>query len=485
MATPHVTGAAALCFAEGTRPGPCAGQTPLEAMATLLGGASGHATPANGFAGDPLHPGPSYFGNLLWIGPAPAAETKPATGVADHGATLNGTVDPNGQATGWWFEWGTSPAYGQTTPTQQLADPSALATPQAGIAGLVAGTVYHYRVVASGNGWTIHGTDGTFKTTGTAPPPPPDTSIDAGPPAATRSDSAEFRFSAIAGPATGFECALDGAAWSPCASPIAYTSLAEKRHVFSVRALGPGGTDPSPARRLWSVDVTPPDTEISRGPSATTPDRTAAFWLGSTEGSSSFECSLDGSAWLGCSSAPTYSGLDLGGHTLEARAKDAAGNVDPTPARYEWTIIPPAPAVGGASPAGSPPGAPVVLAPAAPGALSGLVVTGIPAVRGFALRLALACRGFSRCAGTLELRCASGCPPGAAAVVGRRRVALGAGRSGRLSVLLGRAAVSALRRSGRMRLTVLLTSTGSSRTLGQFDLRRRVGTRFGVFPTQA
>ena len=32
-----------------------------------------------------------------------------ATGITNVGATLNGTVNPNGLATQAWFEWGTSP----------------------------------------------------------------------------------------------------------------------------------------------------------------------------------------------------------------------------------------------------------------------------------------------------------------------------------------------------------------------------------------
>ena len=41
--------------------------------------------------------------------PTPVVVTGSATGITNVGATLNGTVNPNGLATEAWFEWGTSP----------------------------------------------------------------------------------------------------------------------------------------------------------------------------------------------------------------------------------------------------------------------------------------------------------------------------------------------------------------------------------------
>ena len=46
---------------------------------------------------------------------APAAATGSATNVTTSSATLNGTVDPNGRATVWYFEYGTSTSYGSKT----------------------------------------------------------------------------------------------------------------------------------------------------------------------------------------------------------------------------------------------------------------------------------------------------------------------------------------------------------------------------------
>ena len=54
-----------------------------------------------------------------------------------------------------------------------------------------------------------------------------------------------------------------------------------------------------------------------------------------------FECSLDGGAFVACTNSQTFAGLAVGSHTLNVRAVDTAGNIDPTPASVSWTILPP------------------------------------------------------------------------------------------------------------------------------------------------
>jgi Ca2+-binding RTX toxin-like protein/glucose/arabinose dehydrogenase len=85
-------------------------------------------------------------------------------------------------------------------------------------------------------------------------------------------------------------------------------------------------------------DTTPPETTITSGPPASTTETSATFTLASSEAGSTFACALDQGAYFPCSSPVTYAGLALGGHELSARATDAAGNVDPTPAVRTWTI---------------------------------------------------------------------------------------------------------------------------------------------------
>ena len=46
---------------------------------------------------------------------APTATTGPATVVGSTSATVGGSVDPHGQTTTWWVEYGTSTSYGSKT----------------------------------------------------------------------------------------------------------------------------------------------------------------------------------------------------------------------------------------------------------------------------------------------------------------------------------------------------------------------------------
>jgi hypothetical protein len=77
---------------------------------------------------------------------------------------------------------------------------------------------------------------------------------------------------------------------------------------------------------------------ISSGPSDPTQVTSATFVFFSSRPGSSFECQLDGGNWGSCSSPSSYSGLSSGDHTFSARAIDATGRVDPTPATAAWTI---------------------------------------------------------------------------------------------------------------------------------------------------
>jgi uncharacterized repeat protein (TIGR01451 family) len=91
------------------------------------------------------------------------------------------------------------------------------------------------------------------------------------------------------------------------------------------------------------VDTTPPDTKITSSPSNPSYSNSATFTFNGTDnvtpsGSLTFECKLDSGAWTACTSPKTYSSLASGSHTFSVRAKDAAGNVDATPASYTWKI---------------------------------------------------------------------------------------------------------------------------------------------------
>jgi hypothetical protein len=59
-------------------------------------------------------------------------------------------------------------------------------------------------------------------------------------------------------------------------------------------------------------------------------------------GIASFQCSLDGKHFASCTSSNTFNNLAFGTHAFKVRAVDTAGNTDPTPASFTWTVLTPA-----------------------------------------------------------------------------------------------------------------------------------------------
>jgi subtilisin-like proprotein convertase family protein len=203
-------------------------------------------------------------------------------------------------------------------------------------------------------GWSLD-----IQTNGPADFDAPQTAIDSGPTGTIDTSSATFTFSASE--QAGFDCKLDGGAYSPCGSPAIYTALADGPHTFAVRATDPAGNvDASPATRSFTVDTSAsttgpttgpgpgPSTDPTTGPVATGADtagpvvaigkatvkrakRAATVTFTATDETTPAAqlrstCSLDGGAAAPCSSPVTFKRLKAGRHTLVVQATDAAGN---------------------------------------------------------------------------------------------------------------------------------------------------------------
>ena len=96
----------------------------------------------------------------------PSAGTNGATDITSTSATLRGTVNPNNEATTWYFEYGTTKSYGSRTDSQGPSGATkgnmAVTAP---LSGLASATTYHFRLVAVNGSGTKVGGDKTFKTT--------------------------------------------------------------------------------------------------------------------------------------------------------------------------------------------------------------------------------------------------------------------------------------------------------------------------------
>ncbi|HXS46548.1 MAG TPA: hypothetical protein VN756_03695, partial [Solirubrobacterales bacterium] len=82
--------------------------------------------------------------------PGPLPENQHVTDLEPTTATLAAELNPEGDETTYFFEWGTSESYGQSTPTETLPgsefDSEAV---QEALSGLIPNTTYHFRLVAT------------------------------------------------------------------------------------------------------------------------------------------------------------------------------------------------------------------------------------------------------------------------------------------------------------------------------------------------
>jgi hypothetical protein len=91
---------------------------------------------------------------------APHVSTGGVAHVHGSSGELTGAVNPDGQATTYYFQYGPSTAYGSRTPSVGLASGTASVKVGQTVSALLPG--YHYRLVASNSDGQVNGKDKTF-----------------------------------------------------------------------------------------------------------------------------------------------------------------------------------------------------------------------------------------------------------------------------------------------------------------------------------
>ena len=173
----------------------------------------------------------------------------------------------------------------------------------------------------------------------------PVVNINSGPQALTTNTSATLTFSwTDLHPAGGYVlCSLDAQPLnSLCTSPKTFDGIGDGDHRINVAAVDGVGNVSATATYQWTIDITPPDTQITSKPAASTYETSADFSLDSfpePPPRDKYECKLDGASYEACGSSKSYTGLAPGSHTFTARAIDRVGQVDPTPATWTWTVL--------------------------------------------------------------------------------------------------------------------------------------------------
>jgi RHS repeat-associated protein len=124
------------------------------------------------------------------------------------------------------------------------------------------------------------------------------------------------------------------------------TTANDGAQTLSVKAADAVGNESPFATRSVIVDNTPPETAITGGPDAEVAVDAAAFSFTGFDAITAasdlvFAWRLDGGVWSGfaVTTSATLTGLPEGSHTFEVKARDRAGNEDPTPAARSFRVV--------------------------------------------------------------------------------------------------------------------------------------------------
>ncbi len=248
----------------------------------------------------------------------------------------------------------------------------------------------------------------------------------------------------LAGPTTATLTAARGADGSFAVQPAA--ALPDGSYVATARQADAASNAGTSAPRAFRIDTRAPETTIAAGPAPTTAGSTRRVKIEfAADEAATFRCLLDGRAVTPCASPRVVlPALKKGRHQLTITATDAAGNVDATPARRSFAIDL------------TPPGIPV-------GGSVGVTAGG-------ALRITLRCpsaQAVGPCAGTLTASW-----NGRTALAKPLAFVIAAGDRAVLAARLKPAARSALRRNGRLRITIRLVAADGRGNVGRATAKR-------------
>ena len=182
----------------------------------------------------------------------------------------------------------------------------------------------------------------------------PDTTITVAPPTLSNDATPTFEFTGsdptsggVASGVASFECSLDGATFSTCASPLNPAALADGPHTFAVRAVdNAGNVDAIPATHAWTIDTTAPAAPVVLTPLDTSVTANSQPPVnGTAEPGSTVEVFIDGTS-VGTTTVDGSGNWTLtpptaladGTHTVKATAADAAGNTSPDSNTNSFTV---------------------------------------------------------------------------------------------------------------------------------------------------
>ena len=134
-----------------------------------------------------------------------------------------------------------------------------------------------------------------------------------------------------------FQCQLDGAAATPCHSPLALHVATNGHHDVAVIATALDGTMSAPAHARWLFDATLPVVDLTQTPDGVSSDPSPSFGFSGNE-ALTFQCSIDGAvAPMTCTTGWTPPTPLTGGcYTFTVTGTDSAGASNS--ASYVWAV---------------------------------------------------------------------------------------------------------------------------------------------------
>ena len=301
-----------------------------------------------------------YLSVVYEVPQAPTVVAKAASLVKGSTASLNAGVNPNGAATTYQFEYGTTTAYGNVMPAtaKGIGLGKAEVSVSEPLTGLTPNTTYHFRVSASNSLGTKQGADKAFTTLKL----PTATTEDALNVKATWAtlfakvspNGVQTSYQFEYGPTASYGSTIPSVPASIVGTSGSYPvaqSLIElpegSTYHFRVKAISDAGVAYGADKTLTTQD--PPETTIAPRPPTYTGRATPPIQFSSDQPGSTFKCALDEGEkpTKPCSSPYVVpSSLKEGWHNFYVVAVNAAGLEDPAPAKYKFNpdIYPPAPA---------------------------------------------------------------------------------------------------------------------------------------------
>lgn len=154
------------------------------------------------------------------------------------------------------------------------------------------------------------------------------------------SSEAKFRF-IVSEPVRYTLCRVDDGFWLDCSrGEILLTNISDGWHKISAFSEDLAGNKEETVKEfVFRVDANPPTTLLIEAPPSITNSNSARFVFIADDEDVNFECNINDTGWVKCSSPLTISDLKEGLNEIKIRGVDNLGRYEMSPVVYSWRIV--------------------------------------------------------------------------------------------------------------------------------------------------